>query len=398
MAGIAGAYFIFLFLNPAFLDVLGVSHYGVWFADTYAILAANDAQAAGLDPYAANALDHFGRPHAYSKWWLHLGKLGLTRADNFWVGGGLGLAFFIVVTARLRPQTWRELLWYLAVWCSPPMVLALERGNNDLVVFLILAAVVSCVLSPHRVIRFVPVALVALATGLKFYPAVAALVLLAGHDRRESLMRAALSLIVLAGIAWILRGDVQIFGRLARQAQGLLSFGAMIGPELLGWPSWISRLVCALVVPGAVMLWLRSETFSEWTVKPEDQKAWLSFLLGAVLLSGCFFVGNSFAYRLIFVLWLTPLLWRLRQDDAVPFKVRRLARITTALLVAVLWITPVLYGILKYLRPRLPAADVKRWADALVLAEQPLMWAFVLCLLGFLAHFLRERTRWLARN
>jgi hypothetical protein len=394
----AGGYFAFFFARPDYLGVVGVSHYSVWFSDSYAVLASNDALAAGLDVYAPNPLDHFARRHVYPRWWLYLGKLGLTRADNLWIGATLAALFFAAAAWRLRPQNPRELLWYLAVWCSPPCVFAMERANNDLVIFVLLAAVAPSLLSQNRLGPFVALAVIALATKLKFYPAVAALVLLAGEDRRVVWPRILIAAASLAVVAWSLRQDFRNFAGVAPHPQGLLSLGAMVASDLLGWTKSMTTFLSGSVAIGATVLWLRSGVFAGWSIKPVDRAAWLNFLLGAVLLVGCFFASNSYSYRLIFAVWLAPFLWKLLHDKSAPPKVRQLARVTALLLLFVLWITPVVYGIVKYLGPRLPAVEVKSYADTLLLAEQPLIWAFFLCLLGFLAHFVREQLHVLLRS
>ena len=133
---LAAAYFGFFALHPDLYFSLGVNHYDGWFIDTFALLASNDALARGLDPYAPNPLDYFHRPHVYSHWWLHLRDLGLTRADTLWLGLGLVGTFLVAAMARLRPRTPGQVWWYAAVLCSSPVVLAVDRGNNDLVIFI----------------------------------------------------------------------------------------------------------------------------------------------------------------------------------------------------------------------------------------------------------------------
>src|SRR5688500_1933646 len=87
----AGCWIIFFLLHPEYLTDVGVGHYRfvvgpdefreIWFMDTTAILAANDAVTAGLDPYASNPLDLLRRPHVYGPAWLHLRHFGLTREN-----------------------------------------------------------------------------------------------------------------------------------------------------------------------------------------------------------------------------------------------------------------------------------------------------------------------------
>ena len=121
---------------------------------------------------------------------------------------------------------------------------------------------------------------------------------------------------------------------------------------------------------------------------------WWSFVLGATLLTGCFFAGTNFGYRWIFALWLAPLLWRLPCDETAPAGVRRLARWTRGLLVFALWADPALSALLAHLTGRgVPCAPLERWAAIFFACEQPVIWALFACLLAFLTHFVREGLR-----
>ncbi len=185
LALLSAAYFAAFAWKPKLFFVLGVEHFDRWFVDTFALLASNDAVTRGLNPYANNPLDYFGRPHVYSHWWLHLRDLGLTRADSQWLGLGLVSIFFVAALWRLRPQVPTQLLWYLAVICCSAVVLALDRGNNDLVIFILLTPLVPCLLSRFRLVRLLAPFLVMAAAMLKYYPAAAGLVVLACADRSE---------------------------------------------------------------------------------------------------------------------------------------------------------------------------------------------------------------------
>jgi hypothetical protein len=76
--------------------------------------------------------------------------------------------------------------------------------------------------------------------------------------------------------------------------------------------------------------------------------------------------------------------------------VRRLAGLTAGLLVFALWSDAVASAVLAHFTGQIPTAEVVRWANGFFLLEQPVIWAFFACLLGFLAHFSREgvRTLW----
>lgn len=378
-------------LRPYAFFAVGVNHFGLWFLDAYAILASNDAVARGLDPYLPNNLDVFHRPHVYSSWWLHLHSFGLTRAHVYWVGGAMAGAFLVAALWSLRPRMPGELLAQLAVLLSSPVLLALDRANNDLLVFALLALVVPCLTSRHAGWRLMAAMPIALAAGLKYYPAIAGLVLLAGGNRREVAQRTAVALALLGVVGLSLTADFGRLGGLLPKAEGLMTFGGSNLFESLGITGRRATLA-SLVLAGLIAAaFLRSRIFDGWHIAPEGERAWLSFVLGALLLTGCFVTGTNYAYRWIFAIWMTPLLWALPRDETAPRRVRRLAALTAGLLIFVLWSDAVVSAFLYRFMSQVPPETLVRHADGFFAIEQPIIWMFFACLLGFLSHFARER-------
>lgn len=386
---------IFVF-HPGLFPAVGVNYFGVWFLDSFAVLASNDALARGLDVYAANPLDYLQRPHVYSQWWLALGKFGLTRADNFWLGLALVTAFFGVAFTGLRPRTYRELLWYLAVICSSPVLLAVHRANNDLVIFLVLAALVPCLVSSSGFARVGAGLLVAFATGLKFYPAVAGLLLVSssGIALRHARLGLLVGALAIALVLVALSADLARMGAMLPhvKAEGLMTFGAgnVLGAlGLSGWPALAAGAAAGAALAGIFFRW---DQFGGTDVASGDRPGWLRFVLGATVLTACFFTGMNFAYRWIFALWLAPFLWKASHDSASP-RVRRFAAVTAGLMAVGLWADALAAVALTRLAGRVAGATLVRWADWFFLAEQPFTWAFFACLTGWLVHFGRAEMK-----
>ncbi len=393
----------FFFLYPTALNKVGVGHYRIevaperfheiWFLDTFAILASNDTVTAGEDPYAPNRLDYMRRRHSYGPAWLYLRHLGLTRADVVLVGLAQGATFLLAALVLLRPRCARSLFWYLGIFCTTPVLAAIERGNNDLSMFVILAAVVPCLLSGRVAVRWFGVALIVLAAALKYYPAVAVLVLLAPAPMREVRWRLAAAVVALALVVWQVAISVPGLAVLPAPG-GILSFGAVDIFRQLGvlgaWPQVVVILVALIAVAG----WWRSAMLQEWQPLPAQRRDWIHFTLGSVLLTGCFFVGQHVAYRWIFALWLAPLLWWLPRDLRAPRAVRCLARVTAWLLLVMLWGD----ALFLFAVHRWPHDEMMRAARWMSLGLQPLTWLFFLCLLGFLTHFARAGFAGLRRD
>jgi hypothetical protein len=379
-------------LVPSLNYWLGITHYSQWFLDSFAILAANDALALGRDVYALNPLDPFFRPHVYSHWWLYLREFGLTREQNFAFGATLVGLFFVTVIASLRPRSLRELAWYLALFCSPGVLLAMNRANNDLVVFILLAPLVPCLLSRLAFLRVaVALVLIAIATGLKYYPASATLLLLYSPSPREGRWRMLAACALFAALGFNLAPDLARFSELSPEPEGLLTFGAPRLLTHLGLSPALAPLVAFAIIAGSAVLLAVTRIFSGWRVAPDAMGAWLRFLLGAVLLTGCFLASMNFAYRWVFALWMAPFLWKLVADPAVPVAMRRFGRVVAGLLLVALWADTAAVNVFRQAYVGASIEALEQGQARYLLAKQPLLWALFVGLGAFLARFVFDQ-------
>lgn len=295
---------------PLVLTALGVEPpAGWWFVDTYALLAASDAVTQGLDPYAPNPLDLLHVPHWYSDWWFALAALGLTRADVYAVGAVVVGAFLVAAVLVLRPATGWEVLFAWGVLCSPPFLLGVNRANADLAIcalMVLLAWLLAA--APRPAWAAGGAAVVALAAGLKFYPIIAGAALVtAPRPPRERWL--ALGLLAAGGllVAWSVADGVQRALALVLPPVGFFSFGASawfglvgLAPGAAHLAAWLAGLVLA------ALWWRRTPTVP--AALPAAAR--VAFVIGALLIVGCFFTGVSYSYRLVFGVLLLPLLWR----------------------------------------------------------------------------------------
>jgi hypothetical protein len=109
-------------------------------SDLRSILAAGESRAAGFDPLVENPADPWGRPMNYPGIWEVLSACGLNGSHAVTLGIGLAAVFAVAVAvfpARRTNAVTCTLL--LATVLSPASLLAVERGNIDLVVFVLLA-------------------------------------------------------------------------------------------------------------------------------------------------------------------------------------------------------------------------------------------------------------------
>jgi len=370
---------------PAVMSRAGISHGGFWFRDTFYVLAAIDAKRLGMDPYGPNAMNVH---HNYSHWWLWLEHTSLGRRDMAWMGAlvaGLGL---IAGWLSTRPRSAAELAWTWLFFCSPPLLLGLNRANVDWLLFALLALLVPAILASAPVVRrWGAPLLIALATGLKYYPAAGALLLLAMRprpDRRFALwFSGGLIGLVLLNVA----PDMARFSSVVEH-EGFYVFGAAASFHKAGLPDGLA-LGFGIVVLLAAGGWLASRPMLRtWAVPAELRQEYLYFILGATLLSACFLLTTNYAYRWMFGLWLLPFLCRLQP---VAPGLRRLVAVTRVLLLVQGWgEVPVIAWLNS---TPVTKETVEHWEFVTTYLLAISTWMLFACLAGWLLHFLLNEWR-----
>jgi hypothetical protein len=383
-----------LALSPLWQSRLGILGNGVWFLDSYAILASSDAMRQGLDPAKPNPLDVYQRPHSYSNWWFGLGRLGLTRDDNFLVGGSWVVAFLLTAVLVLRPRRRAELAWHALLLLSPPVLLAVNRANNDLVVFALLSLGLWATGREAQGNRpgWFGGAL-ALGAGLKFFPVAAAGAFLGLRPGRRGLIwTVAASVLALAvlGSVWtdFRRAVIPV-------PIGTHVFGAAVFWGNLGWTGRMP-VVCSLLALAAAAWWLTQRGCTTALARPDDKATdgeRLAFLTGALLLLVCFAGGISYAYRWVLGLWLAPWLWTQAWENPAPGAPRNTARLMCILLTVALWMDGLYCATVNTFAGPMTDSRVLRWEEVWNLCAQPVVWASMTLLAGWVAGVLLAAAR-----
>jgi len=189
-------------------------------------------------------------------------------------------------------------------------------------------------------------------------------------------------LIVFGASLWEDYHRITSMVNVGRMAGHLYSFGANFTPAL----RWVAISGVIACVAGAWVGW--THVAPRLRVRAYEAEP-IGFLLGGCVLLGCFTIGNSFAYRLVFVLLMIPWWWCLR--DSQERVVRVVAVVSLAVTLMLLWRDAVLAVSLREMQQ-------SRWADMhrlvvewhqQVLAAVQWMWcALVVCLMVAMARLI----------
>jgi hypothetical protein len=326
-------------IEPA-LRTAGVPSVGAPFSDLYVFPAAATEFAHGGNPYLRNPSDPWGRIYNYPRAWLLFMRYPFGAIPE--LGFALAAAWLLVLGwwwGRLTPR--QGLLAGLAA-CSPPVMLALERGNSDLIIFILVAAALGALARGWRGASWAGLVLSAV---LKLFPVVAFVAFLQlGWGRARW---------------WLLAGAVALGGWTLGQLEEIrsiahntptggpaISYGSaviftiadLLHQEHTGqWAGYSAQAwlggILAVVLAGGFAWWGLTRRSS---APATFDRALAGFQAGACIYLATFIIGSNFAYRQLFLLLCLP--WLFRPDGAFPFP--RLRTAAAVVLFLLLWSNP----------------------------------------------------------
>ena len=323
----------------------------------------------GVDVYWDNTCynSDLGNPQPFPYSPLLL-RATFLAGDEHWINVtmlSVCVLFLLSLASLSPPHTWRDLIITLFATVSSATFLGVERGNADLILFLMIVAGIHLRALPLA-FRLGGYGLIVLAGLVKFYPFVALIVVL-----RERLpVIAAVAVASMAALATLLfyhRELDLMFANLPGPCYFTMQFGSANLPggigvsvgkamERLGYAdadaaraigALVSRAILPILVVSAItaafVIARRCDLRCIEARLPTHQ---LDFLVaGAALISGCFFASQNVVYRGIYLLLALPGLAELSRQIPTPLG-RRLFGSAGAAIVFVLW-TPLLDQCLK---------------------------------------------------
>ena len=295
---------------------LGVPAASPGFLDLRSLTSGWDCARQDLGVWPDNPCDPYGRPENYPRIWLAASVFGLGQDDTYVLGTLLAVVFFasaILIVPRQAPLG-VAVVYGLAL-CSPTVMLGVERGNVDILLFSMIAAA-GLVLRRGAYGPPVASALILAAAVLKLFP-IAAIGMLAGLPRRV----AAASIAAVGGLFAVYvaatNDDIRTIERVLPQVNDY-SYGI----NLLG--GWLDGIfghgrawnIAVVVVALATAVALRRALGTR--LAPAAPARELDLLwAGAGIYVATFALVRSYDYRLVFLLLTIPLLARWAAARAV---------------------------------------------------------------------------------
>ena len=179
------------------LKIWGIKPWPFPFLDTDTVLSAVRCLRDGIDVYVANPCDPLARVFDYSPLWMALSLLPIGLAALPWIGLAVDAAFLAALALLPAGRRWGDTALIAAGVCSTAVLFAVERGNNDLILF-VLAALAATAALASPLLRLLGYAAALLAGLLKYYPML--LMALAVRERPGRLSAIAAAALLLLGL------------------------------------------------------------------------------------------------------------------------------------------------------------------------------------------------------
>lgn len=312
------------------------------FADLRTITEAGVALGRGLDPRLVNPGDPWRRRMNYPSVWLLLPALGVGPEHTVPLGITFGLLFVASVAAiGGRKHTLPTAVLLLLTTFSPAAMLALERGNTDLVVFSLVTVFALCLATPGiRALAAGGGSLLAAAV-LKLYPIAALAAAFVRRDRRSRVMVVGVAGAFLAS-AVLTMPDLLLIVR-STPISGDVSYGYKVMQAFtyvhLPQDLLVVSAAIAIALLAAPVLWWAA---ARWSLArcPGDRPSaeLILFTAGASIYVITFLLGSNWDYRLIFLIPTVP---KLMQWSRTMGPLRFLSTAALACIVVSCWYLPI---------------------------------------------------------
>jgi len=311
-------FFVALSVHGGLWEKFGVEDLRLQFADTVTTLAGAKTWAEGGDPYANNYNDPYRRPHSYGPWWLWAGRLGLGPADAGWIGALTLLSFLVAASAVAAPRTTGEAIALVLLFCSPPLLLGLERGNSDLPVFVLLA-LAGWLLGRGAQGRpgagLGGSAVIVASAALKFYPLIS-LIALWGQPgpAMRRIIWGALGAVAFFVLWWLQDEHYVRALREAARPRSIFTYGLPLAP--MSWELLEQHRVWLLIgaIPAlTVVAWAVARGAREfWAALPVAGGRAAAAVAGGAAWLLCYVSTTNFGYRAVLLVFFWRYWWQSR--------------------------------------------------------------------------------------
>lgn len=279
------------------------------FPDLHVLLSAIDAHYQGINVFKENPLCYFKIPHVYSNAWFLFHYLGFSDEHRLFIGI-ITLLIFGVTIAWLSKK---NLFLFALFLISPAVLLAVERCNNDIILFLMLLITAKLAFGKSKMSQLFGHLILFFCTALKYYPVAFSIIFLLRNDDMKIKLR---NLVIHIGFffVWIFFSweNLQIQKHMIPDPGYAWSFGIkpvftlfthLTGSKII---SFVFLTFLSLLVIYSAFIFFKKIDFFCNDNTSDSFFAKVLFVGGTMVLVFCYFVRTSFDHRMIYFAFCFP--------------------------------------------------------------------------------------------
>lgn len=288
----------------------GVQNMEILFPDLHILLSAIDAHFVGVNVFKENPLCYFKIPHVYSEAWFPLHYIGFS--DDYRILIGLLLILFFALGVSWQIKDYTNL--FIPLCISPAVLLAVERCNNDLIIFFLLFLVVKFALSEKKHCVLVGHILLYVTIALKYYPVAFSVIFLFRKQKfHKKFIHVSAPIIFFLTWIYYCWNNLQIQKNTIPEPGYVSSFGFSPFNSLISHTtglklevSFVLLVVLTSFIAYSIFRSLIKYTNKKDVVTPVNRYSSALCFGGCSILLFCYFVKTSFDYRMIFLFCSLP--------------------------------------------------------------------------------------------
>ena len=284
-----------------------------YFADWTAIISATKCKLLGHDVFLYNPCDFWNRLHGYGTIFLLLPYTdSLNNFYNFYLPIFFNLLFLYIVISHINFKKIEQAVIYILFIFSPATLLAIERFNIDILIFLTLILI--CYLRSN-VFKLIFILIISLG---KFYPAIISIAFFFKGFNKKNILYFIVFAILISLIFFLDRDNLaKVFSNFGQsKASYKLAFGIM---HFANFPSLNSKFpfehllifsasLMSIIYFVSYLILKRDKFLSNFNFEIYSDKL---FFIGGAVCAFTYLLFSNYIYREIFIFLTLPFLFKM---------------------------------------------------------------------------------------
>lgn len=285
-----------------------------YFVDLRILLCGIEAMRIGFNPYEYICFDGIAY-YNYPRSWYLFTYFSFIKLENlFFIGFSIIVFFYCSIIFFIGKISFRESLFYILVLCSPAVLLGLERGNSDLIVFIF------CLFASSNNFRLNFILITSL-TLLKIYPLGAILSFINKDMKVKYLLRYLFSfaIILIIYVFYNYNDLLTVSSKTPRpfweHSYGLAALPLMVYKYIGYYKTLIFMIFIGMNLIFSFFMFRKLWIYANGLSISQSSHGY-SYLIGSAIFVVSFLIGSNWEYRLVFLILTIPQLlkwFRLRQ-------------------------------------------------------------------------------------